>query len=104
MRFVILRPLLLAVALTGSLAACAVVENRSTPGQYVDDASISTQVRSKIIGDPNVKLTQVDVTTLNGEVQLTGFVDNAPAKVRAQELAQSVGGVKAVRNSIVVRP
>ena len=104
MRFAFIRPLLVAVALSGSVAACAVANKQETAGQYVDDASISTQVRSQIIADPNVKLSQVDVTTLKGEVQLSGFVQNAAAKARAQQIAAGVGGVKAVRNDIVIRP
>jgi len=104
MRFATLKTLAAVSALTLSVAACAVADGRSTAGQYVDDATISTQVRSKIVGDPNVKLSEVDVRTLNQEVQLSGFVSNAAEKARAAELARSVNGVKTVKNDIVVRP
>ncbi len=104
MRFNTLKTLAAVAALTLSVAACAVMEGKSTAGQYVDDATISTQVRSQIVGDPNVKLSQVDVRTLNQEVQLSGFADTIVAKNRAGEIARGVNGVKSVKNDIVVRP
>ncbi len=104
MRFNMIKTLTAVAALSLSLAACAVADGQSTAGQYVDDASISTQVRSKIVADPNVKLSQVDVRTLNQEVQLSGFVPTAAEKARAGDLARSVTGVKSVKNDIVIRP
>jgi osmotically-inducible protein OsmY len=104
MRLNTLRNLAAVAAISLGVAACAVAEGQSTAGQYVDDATISTQVRAKIVNDPNVKLSQVDVRTLNQEVQLSGFVDNLAAKTRAGEIARSVNGVKSVKNDIVVRP
>jgi osmotically-inducible protein OsmY len=103
MKFSIIRPAVLAVALAMSTAACAVFEGNQTAGSYVDDATISTQIRGKIIQDPAVKLTDVNVETYKGEVQLTSFVKTAAEKARAAELARSVNGVKSVKNDIAIR-
>lgn len=103
MRLTLIRPLFLAVALSMSTAACAVFEGQQTAGSYVDDATISTQVRAKIVQDPAVKLTDVNVETYKGEVQLTGFVKSADEKLRAAELARSVKGVRSVKNDIAIR-
>jgi hyperosmotically inducible periplasmic protein len=95
---------LLIGALAMSAAACAAVQGRESTGEYVDDATISTKVRAEIIRDPNLKMGQVGVETMQGVVQLTGFVDSQAASAQAAQVARSVKGVKEVKNSIVVRP
>jgi osmotically-inducible protein OsmY len=46
---------------------------------------------------------QINVETFKGEVQLSGFVDSAAAKQKAGEVARGVGGVKSVKNNIIVK-
>lgn len=95
----VLKTLFLVVLLAGSVAACS----GETAGEYVDDSVISNKVRAKLIDDKDLNLFQVDVTTLKGEVQISGFVDSQVAKERAGRVAGSVSGVKAVHNNLVVR-
>jgi osmotically-inducible protein OsmY len=97
------KPLAFIVLLASLVTGCAWIEGRETGGQYVDDASISTRLRGSIIADPLTKLSQIDVETMQGTVQLSGFVDNAQARSRAEELARNQSGVKAVRNNLAVR-
>ena len=94
---------LLVGALMLSAAACAPIEGRETAGEYVDDATISTKVRTALIRDPNTKMGQVGVETMQGTVQLSGFVDTQQAAAHAAEVARGVNGVKEVKNNIVVR-
>jgi osmotically-inducible protein OsmY len=47
---------------------------------------------------------QVGVETMQGVVQLTGFVDTPQAAAQAAQVARGVKGVKDVKNNIVVRP
>lgn len=99
-----LRAGLLAAAVTASLAACAPMQGRETSGQYVDDATITTKVKSGIAQDASFKTaTQVHVETMQQVVQLSGFVDNADQKAKAAQIARSVSGVKDVKNDIVIR-
>ena len=99
-----LRPLAVAIAVAGaSLGACSVMEDRQTAGAYVDDATISTRVRTAIVRDPDLSLSQLNVETYNGEVQLSGFADSQAKARKAAEIARSTDGVKNVRNNIVVR-
>ncbi|MBU6501553.1 MAG: BON domain-containing protein [Burkholderiales bacterium] len=94
-------------ALTGILAittGCAVSRGQETMGSYVDDASITAQVKAKFVGDHNVDATAIKVNTLNGTVQLSGFAKSAEEKDRAVSDARSVNGVRDVRDSILVRP
>ncbi|MBM3549071.1 MAG: BON domain-containing protein [Alphaproteobacteria bacterium] len=86
-----------------ALSACAVVEGRETAGQYLDDTTITTKVKAIMVDDPQVKASQVSVETMKGEVQLSGFVDSKASATRAEQIARSVQGVRAVRNDLVVR-
>jgi osmotically-inducible protein OsmY len=93
-----------ALALIGLLAGPAVVGcSGETAGEYVDDSVISNTVRAKLLDDKDLNIFQVDVTTLQGEVQISGFVDSQAAKDRAGAVAGSVDGVRKVHNNLVVR-
>jgi len=74
-----------------------------TSGQYVDDSTITAKVKSALIADDRTKAYQIEVKTNMGEVQLGGFVDSPAAKKAAQEVAQTVTGVKSVTNSLDVK-
>lgn len=94
-------------ALTGITAitmGCAVSRGQETVGAYVDDATITTQVKSKFVGDSGVDATAINVKTLNGTVQLSGFAKSSAEKARAVSIARGVNGVKSVDDSILVRP
>jgi len=86
-----------------SLTSCAMFSGRETPGQYVDDATITSKVKEAFIADPQVKASQVSVETMQGVVQLSGFVDTPMGEARAVELAHNVKGVQSVKDDIVVR-
>jgi osmotically-inducible protein OsmY len=85
------------------LAGCAPIRGRETAGEYVDDATISTKVRAQLVGDQSLKAFDVHVETMQGTVQLSGFVDSAAQKDQAQRIAAGVSGVHAVRNDLLVR-
>lgn len=84
--------------------ACAVARDQQTVGAYVDDASITTQVKAKLAEDKTTSATAISVETLNGTVQLSGFAKSSAERSQAAALAGSVKGVKSVRNDIIVRP
>jgi len=86
-----------------SLAACSMFEGRETAGQYVDDTTITAKVKEAFVADPKVKAMQVNVETMQGVVQLSGFVDSSRTEQRAVDLAQKVNGVKSVNDAIIVR-
>lgn len=98
-----LRSVLVALALTTSLAACAAISGRETVGEYVDDATITTKVKAAMFDDPSLKVMQISVETMQNVVQLSGFVDSEQTKARAGERARSVEGVREVKNDLVVR-
>lgn len=99
----LLSTLAITAILSGGLAACAAVEGRQTTGEYVDDTAITAKVKSKIIAEPSLSAMQINVETMQGVVQLSGFVDQASDKTLASRVAAGVDGVRSVKNSIVVR-
>lgn len=100
-------PLLLSATLLGSAAfvtsACSATATRQSTGEYIDDAAITTKVKSAFVSDDNVKAREVKVETYRGVVQLSGFVDSAIEKTRAEEVARGVPGVRDVTNNIQLK-
>ena len=92
-----------ALAIIGLLAAPVAACSGETAGEYVDDSVISNTVRAKLLDDKDLNIFQIDVTTLQGEVQISGFVESEADKQRAGEVARSVDGVREVHNNLVVR-
>jgi len=84
---------------------CAVTSGQETTGQYVDDATVTTKVKSALASDGGMTLAnQVGVETGQGVVQLSGFVPTSADKERAADITRSVNGVKGVTNDLVVQP
>jgi osmotically-inducible protein OsmY len=101
---------LLAAVLAGSMAACSStpsegpVENAaSSAGRVVDDSVITTRVKAALVKDSTTKAHQISVTTFEGKVQLSGFVDSAEARSRATQVAKNVNGVRDVENNLELR-
>ncbi len=99
----VLTGLLVAVAI-GVLSGCASTATHESTGEYLDNATITTKIKSAYATDPVVKALSVHVSTFKGVVQLTGTVSSSTEKKRAEEIARSVAGVTSVKNGIVVKP
>jgi hyperosmotically inducible protein len=76
--------------------------DRST-GEYVDDKSLTARVDSALGDNPDYKFEDVNVTVLQGTVQLSGFVNTTDQKTKAGEIATHVQGVQNVVNNITVK-
>lgn len=93
----------IAVAMLAT-AGCAVTRGQESAGAYIDDATITTQVKARMLDNPGVAGTSISVETLNGAVMLSGFAKSSGEKDTAERIARDVNGVKTVKNQIVVRP
>ncbi len=87
-----------------STVGCAVSRDQETVGAYIDDAAITTRIKSRMGENPEVATTSISVETLNGTVMLSGFAKSAKEKSTAETIARGVSGVRSVRNEIAVRP
>lgn len=102
---VILAQALLGTGLVLSpIGAARANDTTAAVSQYVDDATITTQIKSKFAADSAVSTLAIGVETKDGVVQLSGFSKSALEKTRAEELAKQVKGVTKVRNDIVSKP
>lgn len=94
----------IAILVLAVASGCAVQRGQETVGAYVDDTAITTSVKARYVDNKDVDASAIKVETLNGTVMLSGFAKNANERMTAEEIAMKVNGVKAVKNSIVVRP
>lgn len=99
-RTVIVISALLALA---PVVGCAPTRTSESTGQYVDDATITTKVKTALVGDAGLKGFDIHVVTYKGVVQLSGFVDLAQTIAHATDVTQKVGGVQSVRNDLIVK-
>ena len=86
-----------------ALGACAGTQTSESTGAYVDDAAITTKVKTAILQDPSLKVLQIKVTTYKNVVQLSGFVDTQLMKARAGTVAGQTNGVTSVQNDLLVK-
>jgi osmotically-inducible protein OsmY len=93
---------LLSVFVT-SFLGCAAASKQETTGEYVDDATVTARVKTAIYKEPALKVSQITVETMKGEVQLSGTVNSSAEKSRAGEVTKEVKGVKSVNNDLQVK-
>jgi hyperosmotically inducible protein len=78
-------------------------EGKQTVGNKIDDSVVTTRVKSTMLADPVMKSLDVSVTTRKGEVQLSGFVDNAVQMTHAVDVAKGIEGVSSVVNHMSIK-
>ena len=76
---------------------------KQSSGVYVDDNSLTANVRKALEGDTLYKYSDVNVVTYKGVVQLNGFVALRDQRSRAGDLAKRAEGVNEVHNNITVK-
>jgi hyperosmotically inducible periplasmic protein len=94
---------LLIVASGLAFTGCAGTATSKSTGEFIDDAAITTKVKTTFAQDPIVKALDVKVDTFKGTVQLNGFVNTAEEKARAEQLARNIEGVTNVQNNVTLR-
>ena len=75
-----------------------------TVGETIDDATITTRVKTALLNDPDVGGLRVDVDTFQGVVTLSGRVKSAAEQEKAIRLTRDTPGVKNVKNALQVLP
>jgi hyperosmotically inducible protein len=72
-------------------------------GAWVDDATTTAAVKSKLLANANTDGLQINVDTRGDTVTLSGEVASAEEKQLAEELARNTSDVREVENQLVVR-
>lgn len=81
-------------------AGCASSRTQEGTGQYLDDSVITTKVKAAILGEPGLKVAEINVETFKGVVQLSGFVNSREDIDAATKVARAVNGVTGVKNDM----
>lgn len=93
-----------ATAIVLGTTGCAVTRGQETVGAYIDDTTITTQIKGRFVENERVDAASISVETLNGAVRLSGFAKNSAERGTAEAIARGVNGVRSVRNDVAVRP
>ena len=72
-------------------------------GEVIDDASITSAVKSKLVWSKNTEGLTANVETKRGKVTLVGSADSAATKDLAGKLAMGTRGVMSVDNQLAVK-
>jgi len=69
----------------------------------VDDGTITTKVKAKLLNDDLLSGFAISVSTFKGEVTLTGSVGSKQARDKSAFLARNTLGVRKVHNLIKIK-
>jgi hyperosmotically inducible protein len=81
------------------LAACG-----KSVGDTIDDATITTRVKTSLLNDPDVGGSRIDVDTFKGVVTLSGRVKTKDEETKAMSLARKISGVADVKSTLQIQP
>jgi hyperosmotically inducible protein len=101
------RRVLMSTLLAASMmapVATATVACGKTVGETIDDATITTRVKTALLNDPDVGGLRIDVDTTVGVVTLNGVVKSKAEEDKAIAVARRVSGVKDVKSTLQVNP
>ena len=87
-------------ATMATLLGCASTGTNESTGEYVDDTVITTKVKAAIFNEPTLKSNEINVETFRGRVQLSGFVSSQASVTKAIQVANTVNGVKSVKDDM----
>jgi len=73
-------------------------------GDTIDDATITTRVKTSLLNDPDVGGLRIDVDTFKGVVTLSGRVKSKDEEAKALALARKIGGVADVKSTLQIQP
>jgi osmotically-inducible protein OsmY len=78
--------------------------DRSSVPEQMDAAWITTKIQAKYFADPSVNGRDINVTTTNGVVTLSGRVDSEQTRQQAIAIARGTDGVARVEDRLAVQP
>lgn len=88
----------------GALAGCGRTAAATTHPPALDDAIVTTRVKTAFLNDPEVGAARIDVETFQGVVTLSGKVASKALEARAIALARGMRGVTDVKSTLQIQP
>ncbi|MEE9381141.1 MAG: BON domain-containing protein [Hyphomonadaceae bacterium] len=92
-----------AVVGTAGAVGVAAVQDK-TIGEALDDAAVSSEIKTKLLSDNATRFGEVDVEVTGGLVLLSGRVNSPQDRVKSEEIAWSARGTQDVANEIRIEP
>jgi hypothetical protein len=89
---------------TTTTAPAATTTAPATSASGTDDTSLQLKVETAFRDDPDISVTSVIATVLDGKATLTGEVKTPALKQKAERLVRTVKGIASVENKITVNP
>jgi len=93
-----------ALAVATALVTAAGCAQTRSQGSHVDDESITSTVKARLVEDKSVDADAIQVETAHGNVVLSGLARTPLEKSTAEVIAMKVPGVKTVQNNVALRP
>lgn len=81
------------------LSACG-----KSVGETIDDATVTTRVKTALLNDPDVGGLRIDVDTFKGVVTLSGRVKSKTEGDKAVAIARKISGVSDVKSTLQIEP
>jgi hyperosmotically inducible protein len=91
--------LLICAVAAPALGACG---SSGAVHNTIDDATISTRVKTALLNEPDVAALRITVTSSGGVVTLSGAVKTAGEEQRAIAVARSIEGVRDVKSQLKI--
>ena len=73
-----------------------------TPGEVTDDLTILTMIKTRLIGDEEVRGLRINVDVSKGVVTLSGKIRSEAERQRAVEIAAGTSNVRRVVDHLVL--
>lgn len=70
----------------------------------IDDAQVTTRVKTALLNAPDVNATRIEVDTVQGVVTLSGGVRSETEREQAVAVARRISGVKDVKSTLQIQP
>jgi len=86
------------------LSVYANTNNQETTTQYVKGSTITADIKTRLLADPDIKSLHISVTTKKDVVTLQGYVETQAQIDKAISIAKEVDGVTSVNNKLKIRP
>jgi len=94
-----------AVAVLGTAGAVGLTTvQEKTIGEAVDDATVSNEIKAKLLNESGARFAEVDVEVSSGLVLLSGRVNNPEDRTYAEGIAWSASRTLDVANEIRIEP
>lgn len=71
-------------------------------GHQLADSWLTTKIQAQYFADDDIKARHINVSTRDGVVTLTGFVDDEPQRELAMQIARTTDGVRQVKDGLAL--